>query len=82
MKIDIGTARRAARISQVELSERASISRPRLSAAERNYTKLTVDELRRIRQVITAEPGRRAENIRAALPGATCAVEDIAISAL
>lgn len=76
MNIEIGTLRRAARISQVELSERARISRPRLSAAECNYIKLTPAELLRIHQVITGEPERRAERIRAALPRTTHAGED------
>lgn len=67
MDIDIGTARRAARISQVELAQRTRISRPRLSAAERSYITLTPDELERIRHVISAEPRRRAEKIRAVM---------------
>ncbi len=73
MEIDIGTARRAARISQVELSQRGHISRPRLSAAERGYIMLTPEELRRIEQVIAGEPERRADKIRAAMPHAACA---------
>ena len=73
MDIDIGTVRRAARISQVELSRLAHISRPRLSAAERNYITLTPEELRRISRVIAGEPSRRAEKIREAMPYAPCA---------
>jgi transcriptional regulator with XRE-family HTH domain len=73
MDIDIGAVRRAARISQVELSRRARISRPRLSVAERGYITLTPEELRRISQVIAGEPSRRAEKIREAMPHASCA---------
>lgn len=67
MDIDIGMARRAARISQVELAHRTPISRPRLSAAERGYITLMPAELERIRQVIAGEPRRRAEKIKAAM---------------
>jgi len=70
---DLQNIRRAARISQVELSRRAEISRPRLSAAENGYLELTTDELRRIHAVVSEEPSRRAERIRQAFTEGTLA---------
>lgn len=67
---DLPKIRRAARISQVELSRRAQISRPRLSAAENGYLELTTNELRRIEAVVSEEPSRRADRIRQAFTDA------------
>jgi len=65
--VDVQKIRRAARMSQVELSKRTQISRPRLSAAENGYLELTQDELRSIQSVIAEEPRRCADKIREAL---------------
>jgi len=61
--MDILTIRRAARMGQVELSQRAQISRPRLSAAENGYITLSESEIERIQAVIREEPYRRAQKI-------------------
>jgi transcriptional regulator with XRE-family HTH domain len=65
--MDLHRVRREARMSQTELAVRAGISRPRLSAAENGYIRLTEAELMRVRTVVAAEPQRRATRIRQAL---------------
>jgi len=65
--LDVRKIRQAARMSQIEISRRAHISRPRLSAAENGYLELTQDELRSIQSVIAEEPRRCADKIREAL---------------
>ena len=72
--MDVGRVRRAARISQVELSKRTQISRPRLSAAENGYLELSADELARIRAVVSEEPTRRADQIRGAFASSGAAL--------
>jgi transcriptional regulator with XRE-family HTH domain len=56
--MDIRKVRRTARLTQVQLSQLARISRMRLSFAECGYVELSEDERERVRKVLLAEPQR------------------------
>jgi transcriptional regulator with XRE-family HTH domain len=62
-QVEIRKKRKKARITQLELANKTSIDRSRLSQAECGYIKLRPEELDSIARAISAEVKRRAASL-------------------
>jgi transcriptional regulator with XRE-family HTH domain len=72
--VQLRQLRKAARLTQLELSQRTGIERTRVSFAECDYVRLSNQEEVAVRRAVAESVESRSEQVRRALDGSTTLV--------